>query len=68
MWKIELIREISMGNGGVKYVMVAVDYFTKWVEVEPLAIITAEKLNDFFYRAIVCRVGVSFKLVSYNTK
>ncbi|XP_074342025.1 uncharacterized protein LOC141679423 [Apium graveolens] len=28
------------GKGGVKYAVVAVDYFTKWAEAEPLATIT----------------------------
>ncbi|XP_074369100.1 uncharacterized protein LOC141708818 [Apium graveolens] len=33
---IELIGELPKAKGGVKYAVVAVDYFTKWAEAEPL--------------------------------
>ncbi|XP_063942182.1 uncharacterized protein LOC135149932 [Daucus carota subsp. sativus] len=64
----DLIGELPKGKGGVKYAVVAVDYFTKWAEAEPLASITARKLVDFVYRAIVCRYGVPYKLISDNGK
>ncbi|XP_063947521.1 uncharacterized protein LOC135152038 [Daucus carota subsp. sativus] len=68
VWGIDLIGELPKGKGGVKYAVVAVDYFTKWAEAEHLASITARKLVDFVYRAIVCRYGVPYKLISYNGK
>ena len=52
----------------MKYPVVAVDYFTKWAEAVPLASITARKLVDFVYRAIVYRYGVPYKLISDNGK
>ncbi|XP_063947517.1 uncharacterized protein LOC135152036 [Daucus carota subsp. sativus] len=64
----DLIGELPKGKGGVKYAVVAVDYFTKWAEAEPLASITARKLVDFVYRAIVCRYGIPYKLISDNGK
>ena len=48
--------------------MVTVDYFTKWVEVEPLAIITSKKMQSFVWRFIICRNGMPQKLVSDNGK
>lgn len=47
VWGIDLIRKLPKGKGRVKYVMVAVDYFTMWVEAEPLATITVGKLKEF---------------------
>lgn len=41
-----------------KYVVVVVDYFTKWVEAGALATITASYLREFIYRAIVCRYRI----------
>ncbi|XP_074377404.1 uncharacterized protein LOC141718934 [Apium graveolens] len=52
MWGIDLIGELPKVRGGVKYAVVAVDYFTKWAEAEPLATITAKKLREFVHRAI----------------
>jgi len=37
IWGIDLIGKLSRGQGGAKYTIVAVDYFTKWMEVEPLS-------------------------------
>ncbi|XP_074323174.1 uncharacterized protein LOC141660109 [Apium graveolens] len=53
MWGIDLIGELPKARGGVKYAVVAVDYLTKWAESEPLATITAKKLREFVYRAIL---------------
>ncbi|XP_074347636.1 uncharacterized protein LOC141686502 [Apium graveolens] len=36
MWGIDLIGELPKAKGDVKYAVVAVDYFTKWVEAMPL--------------------------------
>ena len=46
--------------------VVAVDYFPKWVEVEPLVSITAKQITTFVNRYIVCRFGVPYKIISDN--
>lgn len=38
--------------------LVAVDYFTKWIEAEPLASITARQVQSFVWKDIVCRFGI----------
>ena len=58
MWGIDLIGELPKAKGGVKYAVVAVDYFTKWAEAMPLATITAKKIKDFVFNSIVCRFGI----------
>ncbi|XP_063948153.1 uncharacterized protein LOC135152236 [Daucus carota subsp. sativus] len=68
MWGIDLIGELPKAKGGVKYAVVAVDYFTKWAEAAPLATITAKKITDFVFNSIVCRLGVPYKLISDNGK
>ena len=35
VWGIDLIGELPKGKGGVKYAVVAVDYFTKWLKLNP---------------------------------
>jgi hypothetical protein len=39
--------------------MVAVEYFSKWIEAKPLATITSATVQKFFWQNIVCRFGVS---------
>ena len=43
--------------------LVAIDYFTKWVEAEPLAIIIEEKIQSFI---IVCRFRIPRTIISDN--
>ena len=43
--------------------LVAFDYFTKWVEAEPLAVIIEEKIQSFI---IVCRFGIPRMIISIN--
>ncbi|XP_017221317.1 uncharacterized protein LOC108198046 [Daucus carota subsp. sativus] len=68
LWGIDLIGELPKAKGGVRYAVVAVDYFTKWAEAAPLATITAKKITSFVFNSIVCRFGIPFKLISDNGK
>jgi transposase InsO family protein len=45
---------------------VAVDYFTKWLEVKPLAMITGKQVVKFVWEQIICRFGLPGKIVSDN--
>ena len=35
-WGLDIVRPFSKALGNKKYLLVGKDYFTKWVEVEPL--------------------------------
>ena len=50
----------------MKFLVVGIDYFTKWVEAEPLAKITQQNVKNFFWKNIVCKFGVPRVLVSNN--
>ena len=66
VWGIDLIGALPIGKGGVHYAVMAIDYFTKWAEAEPLAIITLKRVLDFVVKNIVCRFGLPRKIVSDN--
>jgi len=57
-----------MAAGGLKFLVVAVDYFTKWVEAKPLARIAAGDITKFVWKDIVCRFGVPNAIVADNGK
>ena len=59
---------LPIGKGQCKFIIVVVDYFTKWAEAEPLATITEQKICNFVWRAIICRFGIPRALVSDNGK
>ncbi|KAM6577622.1 hypothetical protein CsatB_029459 [Cannabis sativa] len=68
VWGIDLIGSLPTGKGGVKYAIVAVDYYTKWTEAEPMKTIIAKKSLDFVIKYIVCRYGLPHNIVSHNGK
>lgn len=46
--------------------VVAVDYFTKWVEAEPLSKITEKEMIHFVWKNLFCRFGLPRIIVSDN--
>jgi len=53
----------------MKYLVVAIEYFTKWIEAELVVQITAHKVQHFVWKNIVCRFGILKRLVSvYGTQ
>ena len=52
----------------LKFLVVGIDYFTKWVEAETLATITEKNIRSFVWRYIICRFGIPRVLVSNNGK
>ena len=59
---------LPIGKSQCKFIIVAMDYFTKWAEPEPLATITEQKIRNFVRRSIICRFGIPRALVSDNGK
>lgn len=57
---------ISSGYRKKKIVLVAIDYFMKWVEVKALANIGDVDVKRFVWKNIVTRFGVPRTLVSGN--
>jgi hypothetical protein len=57
-WGLDLLGPLPPAQGNLRYVVVAVEYFSKWIEAKPLAIITSVTVQKFFWQNIVCRFGV----------
>ena len=52
--------------GNKKYLLVCIDYFTKWVESEPLANIRDVDVKRFIWKNIITRFEVPYALISDN--
>jgi transposase InsO family protein len=50
----------------LKYVVVAVEYFSKWIEAKPLATMTSAIVQKFLWQNIVCRFGVPKAIIVDN--
>ena len=63
---MDILDPFSPATGQRKFLLVAIDYFTKWVEAEPLAHITEQKVENFFRKSIICRYGLPHTLITDN--
>ena len=63
---LDILGLFPTGTRQMKFLVVGIDYFTKWMEAEPLAKITQQNVKNFIWRNIVCRFGVPRVLVSNN--
>ena len=52
--------------GNKRYLLVGIDYFTKWVEAKPLANIKDVDAKRFVWKNIVTRFGIPHTLISDN--
>jgi hypothetical protein len=47
-WGLDLLGPLLPAQGNLRYVVVAIEYFSKWIEVKPLATITSVTVQKFF--------------------
>ena len=65
-WGLDIVGPFPRAIGNRRFVLIAMDYFTKWVEAEALANIRDVDVKKFVWRNIVTRFGVPESLVSDN--
>nr|XP_009600044.1 uncharacterized protein K02A2.6-like [Nicotiana tomentosiformis] len=51
---------------GQRFILVAIDYFTKWVEAASYKAVTKKVVADFVRDRIVCRFGVPESIITDN--
>nr|GEX24077.1 hypothetical protein [Tanacetum cinerariifolium] len=67
-WGIDIAGPFSEGPGKVKFLIVAMDFFTKWIEAKAVAKITGGQVKKFVWDNIVCRFRISGEIISDNGK
>ncbi|GJR51300.1 reverse transcriptase domain-containing protein [Tanacetum coccineum] len=65
---IDIAGPFSEGPGKVKFLIVAIDYFTKWIESKAVATIMGAQIKKFLWDNIVCRFGLPGEIISDNRK
>ncbi|XP_042400764.1 uncharacterized protein LOC121990755 [Zingiber officinale] len=66
LWEMDIVGPFPMAIGQRRFLLVVVDYFSKWVEAEPLARITKSMVKKFLWQNIICWFGIPCRLVSDN--
>ena len=67
-WGLNIMSPFPTAIRQLKFLVVGIDYFTKWVEAEALATITEKNIRSFVWRNIIYRYGIPRVLVSDNRK
>jgi ribonuclease HI len=65
-WGLDLIGPIGPAFGGHIWILVATEYFTKWVEAVSLRKATGAAVANFIREHIITRFGIPYKLISDN--
>ncbi|XP_070036158.1 uncharacterized protein [Nicotiana tomentosiformis] len=66
-WGMDIIRPIEpAASNGHRFILVSIDYFTKWVEVVSYKTVTKKVMADFVRDCIVCRFGVPESIITDN--
>ena len=67
-WRLDIMGLFLVAMRQLKFLIVGIDYFTKWVEAEALATMTEKNMRSFIWRSNVCRFGIPRVLVLDNRK
>ncbi|GJW88823.1 reverse transcriptase domain-containing protein [Tanacetum coccineum] len=67
-WGIDIAGPFSEGPGKVKFLIVAMDYYTKWIEAKPVTTITGNQIKKFAWDNIFFRFGLPGEIISDNGK
>ncbi|RDX73854.1 Pol polyprotein, partial [Mucuna pruriens] len=67
MWGLDMIGLIEpKASNGHRFILVAINYFTKWVEAASYANITKSVVTKFIKRDIICRYGLPARIITDN--
>ena len=65
MWGIDMIGMIEpKASNGHRFILVAIDYFTKWVEAASYANVTRQVVVKFIKNQPICLYGVLDKIIT----
>ena len=65
-WGLDIVNHFPKAAGNKRYLLVSTNYFTKWVETEPLANIRDVDAKKFVWKNIITRFGVHRTIISNN--
>ena len=61
---IDIKGPLAVTQKGNRYIIVAMDYLTKWPEAKAIPNIKAETVAEFLYKEIFCRHGIPEEILS----
>ncbi|XP_070035167.1 uncharacterized protein [Nicotiana tomentosiformis] len=66
-WGMDVIGPIQpKASNGHRFILVAIDYFTKWVKAVTFKATTKKAVVDFVHSNIICRFGIPKTIITDN--
>ncbi|MCO5557327.1 hypothetical protein L7F22_010888 [Adiantum nelumboides] len=65
-WGIDAMGPLPRTKNGKLYILVAIDYMTRWVEAQSVTRVNEKTVSRFVYTHICCRFGTPLEIVSNN--
>jgi hypothetical protein len=65
VWGLDIMGPFSHAVGGYRFLYVAIDKFTKWLEATPVVKINKQSAVKFI-KSIICRFGVPNRIITDN--
>nr|XP_009786095.1 PREDICTED: uncharacterized protein LOC104234251 [Nicotiana sylvestris] len=66
-WGMDVIGPIEpAASNGYRFILVAIYYFTKWVEAASYKVVTMKVIADFVWDRIICRFRVPESIITDN--
>src|SRR6266511_3353142 len=63
-WEVDIVGPLPITREGNRYIVVAMDYFSRWPEARLLKTANADTVAMFLYEEIICRFGAPRTLQS----
>ncbi|XP_074324003.1 uncharacterized protein LOC141660923 [Apium graveolens] len=63
IWGMDILGPFPVASGQRKFILVAIDYFTKWIEAKALAKITTKQIAQFFWENANGQVEVANRII-----
>lgn len=65
-WEMNIIEPFSNSKASNKNVLLDVDYFTKWIEVQSCVQVKDTDVKTFLWKIIICNFGIPRTIVADN--
>nr|XP_016457748.1 PREDICTED: uncharacterized protein LOC107781542 [Nicotiana tabacum] len=66
-WGMDVIEPIkTKASNGHRFILVAIDYFTKWIQAVTFKFVTKKAVADFVHSNTICRFGIPKTIISDN--
>jgi hypothetical protein len=67
-WGIDIIGKLTPAQGNYTFVVITIEYFTKWIEAKPLTNVSSGTIKKFFWQNIIFQYGVPRHITVDNAK